>query len=126
MAELATSVWLEQEGAPVCFAAGSTPPAWAAALITNPGAWAAEADIPVDAEPGESLATDEVAGDESEVVDSAEGNDSGEVSIPPKAGPGSSASAWAAYALSQGFAVEEDAKASEIREALAEADIPVE
>lgn len=46
--------------------------------------------------------------------------------IPPKGGAGSSAAAWAAYAASQGFEVEDTAKASEIREALEAEGIPTE
>lgn len=119
MGVLARSVWLEREGEPICFMAGSTPPDWAAALITNPVAWAEEAGIPVEPVAGEPAGAEEPTGQDEPAAPAA-------VSIPPKAGPGSSASAWAAYALARGFGVEDDAKASEIREALEEAGIPVE
>lgn len=115
MRTLVSSVWVERGGEATCFLAGSTPPAWAVALITNPKVWA-EAGIPVEESAPE--ATGAVEGEPETVAEV--------VGIPPKAGPGSSASAWAAYALAQGFTVEDDAKASEIREALAEAGIPVE
>lgn len=124
MAELARTVWVEHDGVPTCFTAGSTPPAWATALITNPSAWAAHMDDAPELAEGATDDETPVSTEDAPAAD--ENTDTAEVSIPPKAGPGSSAVAWAAYALSKGFAVEDDAKASEIRDALAEAGIPVE
>ncbi len=121
MSTLAQSVWLEREGELVCFTAGSTPPAWAAKLITNPLAWV-EAGVPV--EPVTEERIEEIA---EEVANTAEAlTEVTSPKIPPKSGKGSSAAAWAVYAKAHGFEVEEDAKASEIREALTEAGVPVE
>ncbi len=121
MSTLAQSVWLEREGELFCFEAGSTPPAWAAELITNPLAWA-EAGVPV-----EPVTEERIEEHAEEVAKTAEAiTNVTSPKIPPKSGKGSSAAAWAAYAKANGFAVEDDAKASEIREALAEAGVPVE
>lgn len=130
MSILAQNVWVERDGEAICFTAGSTPPAWATALITNPKAWA-EAGIPVELEdePEDDSDGDESGGasDESEEeTEAGSEEEPADVPIPPKGGPGSSAAAWAVYALSKGFEVDGDAKSSEIREALAEAGIPVE
>lgn len=97
--------------------AGSTPPAWAAALITNPLAWADESD---------SVEATEASSEITVPVSTETAGDATNAKIPPVKGKGSSAEAWAAYAKSQGFEVEADAKASEIREALIEAGVPVE
>ena len=93
----------------VTFGPGDAVPEWAVGLITNPNAWVESSIDDSEEAPG---------GDDDESDD--------EVGIPPVKGPGSSAKAWAAYALTKGFEVETDAKASEIRDALAEAGIPVE
>lgn len=90
-------------GQAVSFGPEDDLPRWASELITNPKAW-----------------------DNSSPVDTPEPQAPTEAPIPPKSGPGSSAKAWATYALAQGFETDSDAKASEIREALAEAGIPVE
>lgn len=119
MAQLARTVWVEHDGVPTCFTAGSTPPAWATDLITNPAAWAAHVDE--SPELAESLSE----GDPPAAEPAEDGTT--ETKIPPLKGKGSSAAAWAEYAKSQGFEVEdEDAKASEIRDALIEAGVPVE
>ena len=121
MSTLAQSVWLEREGELVCFTAGSAPPAWAAKLITNPLVWA-EAGVPV-----EPVAVERIEEGAEEVAKTAEAlNEATSAKIPPKSGKGSSAAAWAAYAKANGYEVEDDAKASEIRDALAEAGVPVE
>lgn len=116
MSVLARTVWVERGGERVCLRAGTTPPVWATELVTNPAAYAEtemDGEEPTDtAEPGAKAAETQ--------------SDLDEAKIPPKAGRGSSAAAWAAYAKSHGFEVEEDAKASEIRDALVEAGVPVE
>lgn len=63
------------------------------------------------------------AGDESGQSDEVE---SGEVPIPPKGGRGGSAAKWAEYAASKGFEIDDDATASDIREALEAEGIPTE
>lgn len=119
MTQLARTVWVEHDGVPTCFTAGSTPPAWAADLITNPDAWASHVDESPELVEG-------LPGDEPPAGEPAEASPT-ETKIPPLKGKGSSAAAWAEYAKSQGFEVEdEDAKASEIRDALIEAGVPVE
>lgn len=106
MARMACNVYvLTEEGASLLLEAGSTPPKWALPQL------------------GEHTLT---GSGESESAEGADDESDDEVSIPPVKGPGSSATAWAAYALSKGFEVDKDAKASEIRDALAEAGVPVE
>ncbi|MBF4578954.1 hypothetical protein [Frigoribacterium sp. VKM Ac-2530] len=101
------------------FVPGQDVPKWAVDKITTPGVWAEEPKEPKapkePAEPKEPKAPKEP-----------EALPAGEVPIPPKSGAGSSAKAWAAYGLSKGYEVDETAKASEIRDALAEAGVPVE
>ncbi|WIA95806.1 hypothetical protein [Curtobacterium sp. MCBA15_004] len=89
------------------FLAGDTPPEWAVAKITNTAVWE-EAAAPTP-KPSESSPVQHPA-----------------VKIPPKSGPGSSAKAWRAYAAASGFAVEPDATATEIREALQEQGVATE
>lgn len=88
------------------FLTGDQPPSWAVKKITNPDVWS-DASV-VKPAPGEPEVT---------VV---------AVKIPPKAGRGSSAKAWSEYAAANGFEVDGDATASEIREALHEQGIPTE
>lgn len=111
MARMTCNVYvLTEEGESLLLAAGTTPPKWALSQLgehTLTGS-------------GESEASEE-ADDESNDDESNDDTD-----IPPAKGPGSSAKAWADYAKSKGFDVDSDAKAAEIREALAEAGIPVE
>lgn len=95
------------------FLTGDEPPAWAVKKITNTAVWVDASDVPVAAAP--------VAD-----VEPAASAPAPTARIPSKVGRGSSAKAWAAYALSQGFAVEGDATATEIREALQEQGIPTE
>lgn len=105
----ASTIVRDNTGRSHVFTEGQTVPEWAVGLISSD--ILTEAGVPVEVTESEpETGTDEAA----------------KVSIPPKAGKGSSATAWAAYAKSQGFEVEDDAKASEIREALAEAGVPVE
>lgn len=100
------------------FGPGDKIPKWARKRIQNPDVW------------DEIDEGDEPEGDETDEVDPEgeidEGDEPAASVIPPKGGPGSSAKAWAEYALSLGFETDGDAKASEIREALAEAGHPVE
>ncbi|MGP9727891.1 hypothetical protein [Glutamicibacter sp. AOP3-A1-12] len=63
------------------------------------------------------------AGDESDETKDA---DADEVPIPPKGGRGGSAAKWAEYAASKGFEIDDDATASDIREALEAEGIPTE
>lgn len=102
------SVHTPEQGT-VTFGPDDTVPAWAVGLISNPKAWVDAPDEPV------AVTTDDD-----------EGDDVSDPVIPPVKGRGSSATAWAGYARAHGFEVEPDAKASEIREALAEAGIPIE
>lgn len=94
------------------FLAGDEPPKWAVDKISNPDVWEArpstKRSTPAAQKEPEAEADDEP------------------VKIPPKAGRGSSAKVWAAYAAANGFAVESDATASEIREALQEQGVPTE
>lgn len=94
------------------FLAGVEPPKWAVDKISNPDVW--------EARPSTKPSTP-AAQKEPELE-----ADNERVKIPPKAGRGSSAKAWAAYAADNGFAVESDATASEIREALQEQGVPTE
>ncbi|MGG7510904.1 hypothetical protein [Plantibacter sp. YIM 135249] len=102
------------------FGPGDNIPKWARKRIQNPDVWV---DIDEGDEPSEDESVEVEAEPETEAID--EGDEPALV-IPPKAGPGSSAKAWAEYALALGFETDGDAKASEIREALAEAGHPVE
>lgn len=94
------------------FLAGEEPPKWAVDKISNPDVWETHS-ITKPSAPAAQNALEVDAVDEP-------------VKIPPKAGRGSSAKAWAAYAAANGFAVESDATASEIREALQEQGVPTE
>lgn len=112
MARMTCNVYvLTEEGESLLLTAGTTPPKWA---LSQLGAHTLE-DAEAEAEPEQS--------------DPHEGKDNGKAAapeIPPVKGPGSSAKAWAEYAKKNGFDVDSDAKAADIREALAEAGIPVE
>lgn len=129
MAKLNTYVSVHnREHGSVTFGPHDEVPGWAVPLITNPKVWdvaPSEPGVPVESGESDTNAdeSDDTGSEESEPEksESSEG-----VSIPPVKGKGSSAAAWAAYAKSQGYEVDEDAKASEIREALVEAGVPVE
>lgn len=111
MARLTCNVYvLTEEGSTQLLEAGSTPPEWALAQL-------GEHTLEGTGEKSE-------AEPEGSAADESDGESDDE--IPPAKGPGSSAKAWAAYALSKGFAVDENAKASEIREALEAEGIPTE
>lgn len=71
------------------FEAGTVPPPWAVALITNPDAWG---ETPPDVSPG----------------------DGGADGVPPRHGAGSSRAAWAAYADTVGVDVDEDMSRDDI------------
>lgn len=102
------------------FGPGDNIPKWARKRIQNPDVWV---EIDEDEESSVDESNEVEDAPETEAID--EGDETASV-IPPKGGPGSSAKAWAKYALSLGFETDGDAKASEIREALAEAGHPVE
>lgn len=112
MARMACNVYvLTEEGESLLLAAGTTPPKWALPQLgehTLTGSRESEASDDADDESNDDESNDD------------------DVQVPPVKGPGSSAKAWAEYAHSKGFDVDSDAKAAEIREALAEAGIPVE
>lgn len=126
MAKLAAYVSVHDlEHGTVTFGPEDEVPAWAVDLITNPKAWEESAAEPV--EESEESDDSEAGAETVEETEADEAEESAaEPGIPPVKGPGSSAKAWAAYAIAQGFEVDGDAKASEIREALAEAGIPIE
>lgn len=86
----------------VTFPAGSTPPAWAQAQISNPKAW--------EGSEAPSASAPEPPGD----------------GPPPKGGAGSGKDAWAAYAASKDVDVDQDATRDEIIAALEVADVPTE
>lgn len=114
MTRMACNVYVLTEGGEsLLLEAGDTPPEWA---LPQLGEHTLE---PEGAPEGDEDESTEEEGDEGEDTPDAP-------TIPPIKGRGSSAKAWAEYALSQGFEVEPDAKASEIRDALAEAGVPVE
>jgi hypothetical protein len=104
------------------FPAGSTPPAWAAALITNPKAWGSAAPAPTpevksqeDAPPApEDQAPADGPEPDAEPVEDLVG----ELPEPPKRGAGSGRDAWAAYARSKGVVVTDDMTRDDIVDAL--------
>ena len=114
---LAISVTLLDPGFKLAtFPVGSTPPAWAQALITNPKAWASapeSAPAPEDAPPAPeeappAEAPDAPAAPEEDLL--------GELPEPPKRGAGSGRAAWAAYADSKGVKYADDASRDDIIE----------
>lgn len=106
---LATSVTLlDPEFKLATFPAGSTPPAWAQAQITNPSAWASPPSAPegpTDEAPQEPVGAAPAESEEDLL---------GELPVPPKRGPGSGRDAWAAYADSKGVVYAEDAHRDDI------------
>lgn len=127
-----------------CLSPGEVPE-WAEPLITNPnlivpGSVAAPSEEPLviagaeesgsgeDPDPALAAAESEglsPAGDASGENEDADA-DADEVPIPPKGGRGGSAAKWAEYAASKGFEIDDDATASDIREALEAEGIPTE
>lgn len=117
---------VDDQGRLRSFGPADVVPEWAAEQITNPKAWtdrAAEAEeataaspaapeTPVE-EPGESP-----AGDGEHAAE-----DEPQAGPPPKAGPGSSREAWAAYADANGFEVDPEDGRDEIIAGLDEAGI---
>jgi hypothetical protein len=95
------------------FPVGSTPPAWARALITNPKAWetAPQEDAPPAAE-------DTPPADAPDASEKPEEDLVGELPEPPKRGAGSGKEAWAAYAESKGVAVTDGMSRDDIIEAV--------
>lgn len=109
----------------VTFPPGSTPPAWAQALITNPKAWrsapAAEPTSPPEAPSQEDAppAPDEAPPAEAPEPDAGADEDLVvELPEPPKRGAGSGKDAWAAYARSKGITVTADMNRDEIIDAV--------
>ena len=105
----------------VSFGPGGEVPGWAAALITNPLAWA-EATVGSD-EPeddgadGEASVTDGDEPDAASVSDgdvtatedaTTVGGDEPDVEAPPRSGAGSGVGAWAKYARTLGLTVTDD------------------
>lgn len=80
------------------FEAGTVPPPWAVALITNPDAWGETPPgvSPADGDGGTSPSPSGVGG------------------VPPRHGAGSSRAAWAAYADTVGVDVDEDMSRDDI------------
>lgn len=94
MRHLRTHVHVQDEhGVSVAFGPHDDVPSWAADKITNPKAWD---DDPADADQTEP-ASDRDAADR-----------------PPTSGPGSSRGAWAAYAASLGYEIENGATKADI------------
>lgn len=129
--ELARSVTLRDDKFRlVTFAAGSTPPAWAQARITNPSAWGSAAqsaptpsgDGPPPSEtPDETPESPSPDPDQAPPAEATEAEDEdllGELPEPPKRGAGSGRDAWAAYAASKGVAVTDDMNRDEIIDAV--------
>ncbi|ARC55983.1 hypothetical protein AS850_02705 [Frondihabitans sp. 762G35] len=114
--------------------AGSVAPDWAVPLITNPAVWDENDDTtPTPPKPkpkakaapaaaGKDPQAGPAEGGEDETPDPDAGAEQ-TITVPKK---GATAKTWAAYALANGFEVEADAKAAEIRESLAAEGIPVE
>ena len=125
--ELARSVTLRDDKFRlVTFAAGSTPPAWAQARITNPSAWgsaAQSAPTPSGAgtaspeTPDETPETPSPEPDQAPPAEAPEAEDEdllGELPEPAKRGAGSGRDAWAAYATSKGVTFADDASRDDI------------
>lgn len=88
-----------QDGSPVCFDAGSVPPDWAKDLL---GAHLFEEPTASVAPPG------------------------GPSEVPPKAGAGSGAKVWKAYAETHGLTVPDGASREDIIEACEKAGVPTD
>lgn len=118
--KLNTFVHVHHNGESKAYGPADAIPNDVARLITNPNVWETTPTLV------EKVVEPETpTGDQSGTGGS--GSTPTEVPIPPKGGKGSSAAAWAAYAASRGFAIEdEDVKASDIIAALAEEGIPTE
>ena len=102
----------------VSFGPGGEVPGWAAALITNPLAWAED-----DGADGEASVTD---GDEPDVASVSDGDvtatedattvggDESDVEAPPRSGAGSGVGAWAKHARALGVPVTDDMSRDDI------------
>lgn len=130
--QLATAVHITQDGIVHTFLPGSTPPKWARDIITNPKAWGDDdgsADPEAAPETEAAPSAEDTASPQPEVEASpadAPAAEKPQVDIPPKAGRGSSATAWRAYADAQGFDSDEDATREEIIATLDANGIPTE
>lgn len=108
------------------FPAGSTPPAWAQELITNPKAWRSapeSASTPEGGDEGPAEGpeeTPEVASPEPDEAPQPEGPEPededllGSLPEPPRGGAGATKKAWAAYADSKGVTYDADANRDDI------------
>ena len=103
----------------VSFGPGGEVPGWAAALITNPLAWAEDdGDEPEDdGADGEASVTDGDEPDAASVSDgdvtatedaTTVGGDEPDVEAPPRSGAGSGVGAWAKYVRTLGLTVTDD------------------
>lgn len=105
----------------VTFPAGSTPPAWASALITTPSAWESAPAAESTPEPEDPAQEDAAPAVEEAppaeapgVPDEPEEDLVGELPEPPKRGAGSGRDAWVAYANSKGITFAPDASRDDI------------
>ena len=109
----------------VSFGPGGEVPGWAAALITNPLAWAEDdGDEPEDdGADGEASVTDGDEPDAASVSDgdvtatedaTTVGGDEPDVEAPPRSGAGSGVGAWAKHARALGVPVTDDMSRDDI------------
>lgn len=109
------------------FRPGDTAPEWVLPFISNEEVWEASSLTPSSDEDGSADQGGSHGGEGDSTGDNSDGDPAPvddtpatpvDVPIPPKAGPGASAEAWAAYAAAHGFAVDKDAKRDDIIESL--------
>lgn len=108
------------------FRAGEEVPEWAEALITNPEAWADDADASGSAESEADDAGEEIGAAESTDEKPADDEAAQAVAVPPLSGKGSGIEAWRAYALANGLEADEEATRQEIIDGLKAEGIAVE
>lgn len=105
------------------FPAGSEPPDWAQAAITNPKAWGEHGSTPA-----EEQYTDEIAKISTQVsggtAKAAQTGD-GEPPTPPKGGKRATRSEWLQYATDSGVQVDNDASKEDIVAACEAVGVPV-
>lgn len=128
--QLATAVHITDDSGVVhSFLPGTTPPKWARKRIDNPKAWAEDSSDESSDAADESEGTDEEDQDSTDESDDASGDESSDASstatvdVPKK---NASRDAWAAYADSKGFEIDDDVKRADIIAALTANGIPVE
>lgn len=109
-ATLAATVHVADDvGDPHVFVAGSVPPAWARARITNPHAWAEEREQELELEAAPTGAPDTGPG---ELVK----EPTFDILPPPRSGAGSGRAAWVAYAERLGLIVDDTVSREQIIE----------